>query len=133
MNRKVLIVEDHDSLRLLLGSFLSKSFDVVSAKNGLEAMGWLSKGEMPDVIITDLRMPELNGNQFLSNLKCSGMFRDIPVVVISASENEDDERRYRALGARDFIRKPFNPVNLKERLLQIMPASEYSLQGNSVA
>jgi CheY-like chemotaxis protein len=133
MNRKVLIVEDHDSLRLLMGSFLSKSFDVVSAKNGLEAMGWLSKGELPDVIITDLRMPELNGNQFLSNLKCSGMFRDIPVVVISASENEDDERRYRALGARDFIRKPFNPVTLKERLVQIMPSSEFAVYGNSVA
>jgi CheY-like chemotaxis protein len=126
MNSKILLVEDHDSLRLLMGSFLSKTFDVFSAKNGLEAMSWLSKGIRPDIIITDARMPELNGTQLLSNLRCSGMFHDIPVIVISGSESEDDERRFKQLGVRDFIRKPFNPVSLKERLNQIVQTEAIS-------
>ena len=120
MNKRILLVEDHDSLRLLVGSFLSKSFEVVSTKNGLEAMGWLSKGVRPDIIITDARMPELNGTQMLSNLRVSGMYRDIPVVVISGSENEEDERRFKQLGVRDFFHKPFNPVNLRDRVSQII-------------
>jgi CheY-like chemotaxis protein len=132
MNKKVLLVEDHDSLRQLMGSYLSKSFDVVSAKNGLEAMGLLSKGVRPDIIITDARMPELNGAQLLSNLRCSGMYASIPVVVISGCEGDDEERRFKQLGVSAFFRKPFNPVNLKDRLRQIVQAN-VSLQEIPVA
>lgn len=119
MNRRLLIVEDHDSLRLLMSSFFSKSFEVITAKNGLEAMTWLSKGIIPDLILTDARMPELNGAQFLSSLRCSGLYRHIPVVVVSGQPSEEEERTFRQLGARDVVRKPFNPVKLREQLKQI--------------
>lgn len=122
MNKQVLLIEDHDSLRRLMGVFLSRNFRVVAAKNGLEAMGWLSKGEIPDVIVTDVRMPELGGAQLLSNLRSSGLYGDIPVVVVSGSGEEVDEQTFKQLGATAFFRKPFNPSQLQERLLQITDA-----------
>lgn len=120
MNRKVLLVENHDSLRCLIGAFLSRRFEVVGAKSGLEAMTRLSQGLLPDVIVTDARTPEIGGAQFLSNLRCSGLFANIPVVVIgSAADFDDEERHFEQLGVHAYFRKPFDPVALQNRLLQI--------------
>lgn len=119
MNKKVLIVEDHDSLRYVIGAFLSKNFEVVGARNGLEAMGYLSRGVMPDVIVSDACMPELDGASFLSNIRCSGLFSKIPVVIISGSDNGEDEQQFQKLGISAYIRKPFNPIHLQDRLIQI--------------
>lgn len=119
MNRKILLVEDHDSLRQVIGTFLSRNFEVTGAKNGLEAMSCLSQGLIPDVIVTDALMPDLNGFQLLANLRCSGMYANIPVVVISGSCNDDEELRFKQLGVREYFRKPFSPVHLKDRLEQI--------------
>ncbi len=119
MNGKILLVEDHDGLRQLMGHYLSKSFEVVSAKNGLEAMGWLNRGISPDIILTDAEMPEITGFQLLSNLKCSGMYRHIPVFIVSGSEEPEEEHKFLKMGAVEFIRKPFNPEQLKDRLTNL--------------
>lgn len=116
MNRRILLVEDNDGLRQLMGNFLSKSYEVVSAKNGLEALSWLNRGVSPDIILTDAEMPEVSGFALLTNLKRSGLFRHIPVMVVSGSESPEDEYKFIEMGALDFIRKPFNPVSLKDRL-----------------
>lgn len=120
MSRRLLLVEDHDGLRRIIGSFLSEKFDVVGAKNGLEAMGWLSKGVMPDVIVTDASMPELDGAGLLSGLRCSGLWADIPVVVLGNADDEAEERRFRMLGAYEYFAKPFSPAELQSRLMDIV-------------
>ncbi len=124
MLRRVLLVEDHDSLRQLLGKFLSNKFEVVGAKNGLEAMTWLSKGMVPDVIITDNEMPEIDGADLLRQLRCTGLWANIPVVVLGEVEDSASETiRYKSLGAKDFIKKPFNPMALQEKIIQLVGAS----------
>ncbi|MCA0236724.1 MAG: response regulator [Bacteroidetes bacterium] len=120
MNKKVLLIEDHDNLRYIIGAFLSKKFEVVGARNGLEAMGWLSKGVLPDVIISDARMPELDGASFLSNLRCSGLFSKIPVVIISGADSHEEEQQFQQLGISGYFRKPFNPVQLQDQLIRIV-------------
>lgn len=119
MNRKVLLVEGNDSLRRLVGSFLSRQFEVAGAKNGLEAMSRLSQGFFPDAIVTDARAANFGGAQFLANLRCSGLFADIPVVVISSSDSEEEERFFKKLGAHDYFRKPFSPAKLQDFLLRL--------------
>ncbi|HRI60829.1 MAG TPA: response regulator [Saprospiraceae bacterium] len=119
MNRRILLVEDHDSLRQVIGAFLSKRFDVTGAKNGLEAMSRLSNGLLPDAILTDVFMPGLNGFQFLANLQCSGIYANIPVVVMSGSCDEEEELRFKQLGVDNYFRKPFNPVQLQDCLIRI--------------
>jgi two-component system, chemotaxis family, chemotaxis protein CheY len=120
MLRRVLLVEDHDSLRRLLGKFLSDNFEVVGAKNGLEAMSWLNKGVIPDVIITDSDMPEIDGAELIRQLRCTGLWANIPVVVLA--ETDDDVREaqhFKSLGAQHFMAKPFNPLDLQDTLLQL--------------
>lgn len=119
MNRKILLVEAHDSLRQVIGAFLSKQFDVVGASNGLEALGKLSQGFFPDAIVTDARVPDISGTHLLSQIRCSGLFANIPVVVISGAENDEEELHFRQLGVHDYLRKPFSPTKLQDRLMQI--------------
>ncbi len=120
MSKKVLLIEDHDSLRHVMGAFLSKSYQVVSAKNGLEAMSWLSRGERPDVIVTDVQMPELTGKELLSSIRNSGMMRHIPVVVVSGSCEEQELAEIRRLGASEILPKPFNPMSLRSAIDGVM-------------
>lgn len=122
MNRRLLLVEDHDGLRRIIGNFLSEKFDVVGAKNGLEAMTWLRKGIMPDVIVTDSAMPELDGAALLSNLRCSGLWADIPVVVLGSGAADDaaEAQRFKTLGAYEYFPKPFSPTQLQDRLMDIV-------------
>lgn len=121
MNRRLLLVEDHDGLRRIIGRFLSEKFDVVGAKNGLEAMGWLSKGMVPDIIVTDASMPELDGAALLSNLRCSGLWADIPVVVLgNSTDDEAEAHRFKTLGAYEYFAKPFSPTLLQDRLIDIV-------------
>ncbi|MBC7774970.1 MAG: response regulator [Phycisphaerae bacterium] len=122
MSRRLLLVEDHDGLRRIIGNFLSEKFDVVGAKNGLEAMSWLSKGVMPDVIVTDTAMPVLDGAALLFNLRCSGLWADIPVVVLGSGNTDDaaEEQRFKMLGAYGYFAKPFSPTQLQNRLIDIV-------------
>ena len=121
MLRKVLLVEDHDNARRLLGNFLSEQFEVIGAKNGLEAMTWLSKGLSPDVIITDNDMPEMDGDDLLRQLRCTGLWSNIPVIVIASSnDNAQTADHFKSLGASEIFAKPFNPMVLQERIFQIM-------------
>ncbi|MBX2890620.1 MAG: response regulator [Saprospiraceae bacterium] len=119
MNRKILLVEDHDSLRHVIRAFLANRFEVTSAKSGLEAMSHLSQGFVPDVIVTDAMMPDLTGFQLLFNLRNSGIYANIPVIVISGSCNDEEELRFKELGAHDYFRKPFSPTQLQNRLIQL--------------
>jgi CheY-like chemotaxis protein len=122
MNRRLLLVEDHDGLRRIIGNFLSDNFEVVGAKNGLEAMSWLSKGMMPDIIVTDSAMPEIDGATLLTNLRCSGLWADIPVVVLGSgnSDADSEERQFKKLGAYEYFAKPFSPTRLQDRLMDIV-------------
>lgn len=116
MKETILIVDDHDSVRLILGNILVKQYDVVTKSDGIEAFGWLHRGNEPDLIILDMVMPRLHGMTFLSNIKSSGLFSHIPVVVLTGNENEEFERQVRSMGASGFIRKPFKPDNLRETI-----------------
>lgn len=117
--RTILVIDDHDCIRLLLGSILSKNYEVVTKKDGLEAMAWLSSGNIPDLILLDLVMPSLDGFDFLKNLRTSGFFSQIPVLVLSGNNNETDMKRCYNLGINDFFQKPFNPVQLREKITYV--------------
>jgi two-component system, chemotaxis family, chemotaxis protein CheY len=114
--KAVLIVEDSTPFRTLMGSLLSRDYNVVSARNGLEAMMCLRNGLMPDIIVTDVQMPELDGAELISNLRCSGMLQNIPVVVVSGSCEEVELVEIRKMGAQEILVKPFKPFQLQNTI-----------------
>ena len=124
MKKTILIVDDHDSVRLILGNILVKNYNVGTKSDGIEAFGWLHLGNEPDLIILDMVMPRLHGMTFLSNIKSSGLFSHIPVVVLTGNENDKFENQVRSIGADGFIRKPFKPDNLRETIAKTLRISQ---------
>lgn len=130
MKQRLLIIDDSMPIRYLLEAMFRKEYNVVSAQDGLAAMAWLSKGNMADVIITDLVMPNVNGWELLDYLADSHLYKDIPVVVLSGSMNDRTESITELYSnVHEVMRKPFDPVELKEkvegilskRLVPVMP------------
>lgn len=114
--KNILVIEDHDSIRWLLGKFLSKKHNVTTKKDGLDAMSWLWEGNMPDLILLDLNMPRINGNKFLKNIKNSGFFKDIPVIILSGNESDREVDLCYQMGAAEFVQKPFSPIQLNQKI-----------------
>lgn len=125
--KTILIIEDHDSIRLLLGSMLSKEYRVTTLRDGLEAMAWLVKGNMPDLILLDMSMPRLSGDEFLKNIRQSGFFREIPVIVVSGNDGDADIKKCLTWGVCGYLTKPFNPIELKKKISLVLAANQLEM------
>ncbi|MDP5157668.1 MAG: response regulator [Flaviramulus sp.] len=113
MKKKILVVDDEISICLLLENFLSEKHDVITINDGLEALLWL-EDNIPDLIISDIQMPKMDGYEFLTNLRQRGFTKHTPVIMLSGkSESKERIKCYR-LGAQDYLTKPFNPEELDE-------------------
>jgi len=89
-------------------------------QNPLHAIKRLLAGHMPDLIISDIRMPEMRGDEFLEYLKHNELFKQIPVVMLSSEDSTSERIRLLEEGAEDYIVKPFNPQELKIRIKKIL-------------
>lgn len=119
-NTKILVVEDDQSIRFLLKHVLESTYKVTSSKNGFEALTKMQEGYMPDLIISDLSMPEMSGINFLATLRESTFFKQIPIVVLSASNSSKEKIACLKMGADDYVVKPFNPEELEARVFNIL-------------
>ena len=106
-------------IRMLLENFLGNNYDVVTKENGMEALKWIQSGNVPDFIIVDVVMPEVDGYDFVSNIRTSGYFKRIPIIMLSGLENSNERIKCLKLGADDYMIKPFNPEELSVRIENI--------------
>ena len=115
-NKTVLIAEDGVTIsKMLKFLFMSKGCNVSSAKNGIDALEILEK-ESPDIILLDLKMPEMDGFEFYERLKKDDKNKDIPVIVLSAFKEEKQKERLKSMGIHDYVEKPFDTAHLVERV-----------------
>ena len=114
--KKVLVVEDDSPLCWLLETIMRDKYEVTVVNNGLDAWSLLSERNIPDVIISDLSMPGLDGIELLENLSESGLFRNIPVIILSGDEEPAKRKRCLGLGAFGYVIKPFEPRLLLEEV-----------------
>lgn len=117
---KILIVDDKKSLSSLLSQFLKQSFNVTVKEDGLSALTWLQKGNIPDLIITDLEMPNMDGYELIEKIKDSGFFSSIPIIVLSCLDSSEVRIKCLKLGADDYMIKPFNPEELVIRIEKLL-------------
>ena len=121
----LLIIEDHQAMRILMGLSLKLEFNIITQSNGIEALAWLSKtSKLPDLIILDLQMPRVDGFQFLSQIRSSGLFRHLPVLLVSGSFTDNEMQGVYDLGISGFLKKPFNIVKFKEKVLAVLENTE---------
>ncbi len=114
--KKILVIDDEKTIRMLLENYLQKDYEVIAKKDGLEGLNWLQEGNIPDLIVADIQMPNLDGYEFIQNVRSSGYFKDIPLVMLSALESSNEKVKCLRLGANDYIVKPFNPEELSIRI-----------------
>jgi len=126
MKKQILAVDDDSSIRELLEFLLRNDYNVITKKDGMEAMMWLSEGNIPDLIITDVDMPRLNGYEFFKNVRRSGFYRDIPIMVLSGLENSKLIITCLQQGADDYILKPFNPESLYAKIERVLSETNIS-------
>jgi two-component system, chemotaxis family, chemotaxis protein CheY len=126
--KKILVVDDEKSIRLIIESTFRHDFTVISLSNGEEALALLDDGNVPDLIICDLVMPKMDGFNFTHILRSSGFFDDIPLIILSGSEESQDRIRCFELGADDFLIKPFSPKELLARVRRRLIAREKYMQ-----
>lgn len=118
--QKVVIVEDDIAIKMLLHSVLEYNFEVTAFENGIEALAYMQQGNIPDIIISDLNTPELNGYDLLVQLKGSSFFHSIPIIILSGEEGSETRIKCLEAGADDYIVKPFNPRELEVRINVIL-------------
>jgi CheY-like chemotaxis protein len=119
----VLLVEDEASLRLVLRDLLERDgFSVVEAADGMAALDEIDRSA-PDAIVLDLNLPRLDGYGVLSRLRARIQTAEIPVIVLTAKSDEDNEVRVFEAGANDFLSKPFRPRALTARLRALLKKS----------
>jgi len=109
----ILIVDDSTAMRSLLVSTLETlgQVAIVQAPNGFEALRMLPR-EQIDLILTDINMPDINGLELLSFIRNNPIYKNVPVVVISTEGSRKDIEKGLALGANEYLVKPFHPEQL---------------------
>lgn len=110
--KKILVIEDEATVRSNILEILEfEQFDAVSAENGLIGALWAQE-YLPDLVICDVMMPEINGYEVLSALRQNQMTATIPFIFLTAMADYSDRRRAMELGADDYLTKPFTTDEL---------------------
>jgi len=119
---RVLVVDDDPVImRLLRVNFEMEGFDVVSASDGEEAIR-SARNEAPDVIVCDIMMPKLNGLEVVERLRADPRTAGMPIVLLSAKAQASEVQKGLEAGADDYVTKPFDPLELVERVHAVIAA-----------
>ena len=107
--KKILLIEDDPLLCWLLEKILMKKYDVTVMTDGKEAWTWLTSNHLPDIIVSDLKMPTLGGLELLKKLGDDETLKHIPIIIHSGYEEAGKRKQCLELGAFSYLVKPFEP------------------------
>lgn len=120
---KVLIVDDSSVMRKIVERALRQGgldiAEVLEASNGAEALAEVEKGSL-DIILSDINMPVMDGLEFLKNLAGIEAAKGVPVVMITTEGSEARVVEALSAGAKGYLRKPFTPEQVKERVVPLL-------------
>ena len=121
---KILVVEDSPSTRAFLATTIESGaaaddLEILEAGSGFEALKMLPHHKF-DAILTDINMPDINGLELVSFLKNHPLYKEIPIMVISTESTTEDRNRAAALGAEEYVVKPFEAAELIGKLRRIL-------------
>ena len=124
--KKILVLDDDSNMRMLLDFVLHKQYDIYTKENGARGLDWLARGNHPDLIITDIDMPEMDGFAFLKKIREKDTLNKIPVIILSG--NQSNKMRMQSLreGASDYQTKPFVPDEIFHKIEKALHAYEIS-------
>jgi two-component system chemotaxis response regulator CheY len=119
MSMKILTVDDSRTMRDMLRLALTTAgYRVVQAVDGMEGLEVLER-EVPDLVITDINMPKLDGYGFIEGARKTDRFRVVPILVLTTESDPEKKRRARNAGATGWIVKPFDPAKLVDVIRRV--------------
>ena len=124
--RKLLIADDEDGVRSLVRMTLeADSYEILEARDGEEALA-IAREQQPDLMFLDVMMPGSSGVEVCRALKSESATAGITIIMLTAQAQEKDREDGMAAGADDYFTKPFSPVNLLNKVEQVLSAQEAS-------
>ena len=130
MKKQILAIDDSKAIRFLLQTVLGKEYQVITVPDGYSAMYYLSHRAMPDLIIADPQLPDMENWELIQQLASSGMYGDIPVLVLSGLDKKETEAKCLEYGVTKYFLKPFNPVDLLSAIQEQVKSKDLSLLTN---
>ena len=115
----ILLVEDEKDLREYLTATLSPNYEVITAENGLTGLE-LAKSCIPDLILSDIMMPDMDGFTMMEKIKAARETSHIPSIFLSAKDTEEDKERGYGLGIDSYLTKPISPKLLHKRIENLL-------------
>ncbi len=122
-DKKILIVDDDEMSRSLLRQALNDCTQIYEAADGVEALAFLQRNPDTALVFLDVLMPRMDGMELLLRIRLSPMLRDLPVIMLSASPEEDMNYRGLSLGATRFVYKPYRTALLTEMADRLLEGS----------
>jgi len=113
--QKIMLVDSNMMSLTMIKCLLSERYSVYALPSAYKLFEFL-KHVIPDIILLDIDMPDMNGYEIITILKADKQYADIPVIFITAKNSESDEYEGLKLGAVDYITKPFTPALLQKRI-----------------
>ena len=124
ITKKILIVEDNKEIQQYINSHVKKYFKVLNAENGREGLKIVQR-EHPDIIISDVMMPEMDGMEFSKLIKTNEELHHIPIILLTAVSSTANELEGLKLGIEDYLRKPFQIELLLAKVFTILENRKY--------
>ncbi|RTL62571.1 MAG: response regulator [Hyphomicrobiales bacterium] len=119
MSTTILTVDDSRTMRdMLMLALTDAGYRVVQAEDGVHGLEVL-RNEMPQVVITDINMPRMDGFGFIENVRKSDKHRAVPILVLTTESDAEKKDRARRAGATGWIVKPFDPVKLVNAIRRV--------------
>ncbi len=113
---KILLIDDSATSRMIMKRCLIiaglRDVEYYEAEDGLDALTFFEEGNIVDLIITDLNMPRMDGNNLIKKLKSNIKTKDIPVIIISSIGNEISNEELSKMGIKGVIQKPLSPIKI---------------------
>ena len=125
--RTVLVVEDVKLMRMSLRQILvAEGYDVLEAENGVEALDTLKSSEI-DLVITDVKMPNMDGLEMVQQIRANDETATIPVIMCTVSKDKADESRATQLGVQAFLNKPVWPAIVRTKVSEVLDGTNGAL------
>ncbi len=127
MSKKILVIDDHtETVRLIEMTLRRHGYHVVGFESGAGGLAWAAE-ELPDLILLDLMMPDMDGHAVCRKLREDRRLRDVPVIVFTAKSEVQDKKELFEAGANDYLVKPTRPSELLSRVAAILARNEQRL------
>ena len=123
--KTILVVEDEPMTRKLLQHRLGKTYNVIACDSAKKGLHCLKTNSTIDCVLSDLYMPEIDGKEFVRQIRQNALWAKIPIIILSGAQESDIRINCLEIGADDFITKPFNPKEVQLTIAAILRRNHY--------